>query len=64
MIKAQVKDIFNLSQSRKDLLYQMFLFEGESRPSAAEALKHPWFDVKENYYKRVYKKYANSRVQW
>ena len=41
MIKAQVKDIFNLSQSGKDLFYQMFLFEGESRPTAAEALEHP-----------------------
>ena len=56
MIKEQVEDIFYSSQSGKDLLYQMFLFEGESRPTAAEDLKHPWFDVKENYYKRVYKK--------
>jgi hypothetical protein len=44
IIKEQVTDITNLSLSGKELLHQMFLFEGESRPTANEALKHPWFD--------------------
>lgn len=43
IIKEQVIDITNLSQSGKDLLLQMFLFEGESRPTANEALTNPWF---------------------
>lgn len=43
IIKDQVAKIINLSQNGKDLLYQMFLFEGESRPTANEALNHSWF---------------------
>ena len=43
IIKDQVKNITNLSQNGKDLLLQMFSFEGESRPTANEALTHPWF---------------------
>ena len=45
MIKEHAKNISNLSHSGKDLLYQMFLFEGESRPTASDTLKHPLFDV-------------------
>lgn len=44
IIKKQVEDISNLSQNGKDLLAQMFSYEGEDRPTAEEALKHPWFD--------------------
>jgi serine/threonine protein kinase len=43
IIKQQVNDIANLSQSGKDLLLQMFSFDGESRPTANEALLNPWF---------------------
>lgn len=44
IIKEQVNDIANLSQNGKDLLLQMFSFEGESRPTANEALTHAWFN--------------------
>lgn len=43
IIKEQVNNITNLSQNGKDLLLQMFSFVGESRPTANEALVHPWF---------------------
>lgn len=44
IIKEQVSEIPNLSESGKTLLLQMFSYEGEDRPTAAEALSHAWFD--------------------
>lgn len=43
-INQQVDDIPGLSESGKQLLHQMFLFEGELRPTAEEALQHSWFE--------------------
>lgn len=43
MIKEQLDDIKNLSDSGRELLHSMFNFEGDKRPTATEALKHPWF---------------------
>jgi serine/threonine protein kinase len=43
MIKEQVEVIEKLSVGGKELLHQLFLFEGEKRPTAVEALQHAWF---------------------
>lgn len=44
IIKEQASDISNLSQTGKELLLQMFSYDGEKRPTATEALAHKWFD--------------------
>lgn len=43
MIKEQIDSLTNLSDSGKELMHQLFEFEGESRPTAEEALSYPWF---------------------
>jgi calcium-dependent protein kinase len=43
IIKDQVQEIPNLTQNGKDLLSQMFSYEGEDRPTADEALNNAWF---------------------
>jgi hypothetical protein len=43
MVKEQVDCLTKLSESGKELLHQLFAFEGESRPTASEAIQHAWF---------------------
>jgi serine/threonine protein kinase len=43
MIKEQVDSLTKLSDQGKELLHQLFAFEGESRPTATEAINHSWF---------------------
>ncbi|CAI2371209.1 unnamed protein product [Moneuplotes crassus] len=43
MIKEQISSLENISDNGRDLLHQLFEFEGESRPTAEEALEHAWF---------------------
>lgn len=43
MIKEQISSLENLSDNGRELLHQLFEFEGESRPTAEEALGHAWF---------------------
>lgn len=43
IIKEQVNQLGNLSDNGKELLHQLFAYEGESRPTAEEAIEHPWF---------------------
>lgn len=43
VIKTQVDNLSKLSEKGKELLHQLFAFEGEARPTAEEAIEHPWF---------------------
>lgn len=43
IIKEQVEALDMLSDSGKQLLHSLFEFDGEKRPTAEEAVEHPWF---------------------
>lgn len=44
IIKKQINLLEKLSDNGRELLHQLFEFEGESRPTAEEALEHAWFN--------------------
>jgi len=43
LIMQQIDALDLLSDSGRELLHQLFLFDGDARPTATEALNHPWF---------------------
>lgn len=43
IIKEQVDNLTNITDHGRELLHRLFSFEGESRPTAEEAMEHPWF---------------------
>ena len=43
VIMQQIDALDMLSDSGRELMHQLFSFDGDSRPTAIEALSHPWF---------------------
>jgi len=43
MIKEQLDNLTGISDHGRELIHRLFSFEGEKRPTAEEAMEHPWF---------------------